>query len=69
VCRTRLPAGGSHGKRLGVEANLPVKGRAAMTATAKVKPSVVPAEALLGQDRDLFKQLLKESLRKCSKRR
>ena len=33
-----------------------------MTATAKVKPSVMPAEALLGQDRDLFKQLLKESL-------
>ena len=33
-----------------------------MTATAKVKTSVVPAEALLGQDRDLFKQLLKESL-------
>ena len=33
-----------------------------MTATAKVKPSVAPAEALLGQDRDLFKQLLKESL-------
>ena len=33
-----------------------------MTATAKVKPSVVSAEALLGQDRDLFKQLLKESL-------
>ena len=40
-----------------------------MTATAEVKPSVVPAETLLGQDRDLFKQLLKESLRKCSKRR
>jgi hypothetical protein len=33
-----------------------------MTATAKVKPSVVSAEALLGQDRVLFKQLLKESL-------
>jgi transposase-like protein len=33
-----------------------------MTATAKVKPSVAPVEALLGQDRDLFKQLLKESL-------
>jgi len=33
-----------------------------MTATAKVKPTVVSAEALLGQDRDLFKQLLKESL-------
>jgi transposase-like protein len=33
-----------------------------MTATAKIKPSVVPAEALLGQDRDLFKQLLRESL-------
>lgn len=33
-----------------------------MTATAKVKPSVVSAEALVGQDRDLFKQLLKESL-------
>ncbi len=33
-----------------------------MTATSKVKPSVLPAEALLGQERDLFKQLLKESL-------
>lgn len=33
-----------------------------MTATAKVKPSVVSAEVLLGQDRDVFKQLLKESL-------
>lgn len=33
-----------------------------MTATAKGKPSVVAVEALLGQDRDLFKQLLRESL-------
>jgi putative transposase len=33
-----------------------------MTATSKVKPSVVPIEALLGQNRDLFKQLLRESL-------
>jgi len=33
-----------------------------MTATSKVKPSVVPVEALLGQNRDLFKQLLRESL-------
>ena len=33
-----------------------------MTATAKVKPSVVPVEALLGQQRHLFKQLLKKSL-------
>lgn len=33
-----------------------------MTATAKGKPSVVAIEALLGQDRDVFKQLLRESL-------
>ena len=33
-----------------------------MTATQKVKPSVAPIEALLGQNRDLFKQLLRESL-------
>src|SRR5512139_982660 len=33
-----------------------------MTATAKGKPSVVAVEALLGQDRDVFKQLLRESL-------
>ena len=33
-----------------------------MTATQKVKPSVIPIEALLGQNRDLFKQLLRESL-------
>jgi transposase-like protein len=33
-----------------------------MTATAKGKPSVVAVEALLGQDCDLFKQLLRESL-------
>jgi len=33
-----------------------------MTATSKVKPSAVPIEALLGQNRDLFKQLLRESL-------
>ena len=33
-----------------------------MTATAKGKTSVVPIEALVGQDRDLFKQLLRESL-------
>ncbi len=33
-----------------------------MTATAKGQPSVVAIEALLGQDRDVFKQLLRESL-------
>ena len=33
-----------------------------MTASQKVKPSVIPIEALLGQNRDLFKQLLRESL-------
>ena len=33
-----------------------------MTATHKGKPSVVSIEALLGQDRDLFKQLLRESI-------
>ncbi len=33
-----------------------------MTATAKGKPSVVAIEALLGQDRDVLKQLLRESL-------
>jgi putative transposase len=33
-----------------------------MTASQKVKPSVVPIEALLGANRDLFKQLLRESL-------
>jgi len=36
-----------------------------MTATAKVKPCVVAVEALLGHDRDLFKQLLKESLQEA----
>jgi len=33
-----------------------------MTATQKGKPSVVSIEGLLGQDRDLFKQLLRESI-------
>jgi transposase-like protein len=33
-----------------------------MTATQKGKPSVVSIEALLGQDRDRFKQLLRESI-------
>lgn len=33
-----------------------------MTAGSKVKPAVVPIEGLLGQNRDLFKQLLRESL-------
>ena len=33
-----------------------------MTASSKVKPSVVPIEALLGQQGELFKRLLKESL-------
>src|SRR5690606_36980555 len=33
-----------------------------MTATQKGKPSVVSIEALLEQDRDLFKQLLRESI-------
>lgn len=33
-----------------------------MTATSKIKPSVVPIGTLLGQNRDLFKQLLRESL-------
>ena len=33
-----------------------------MTATHKVKPSSVSIEALLGQNGDLFKRLLKESL-------
>lgn len=33
-----------------------------MTATQKIKPSVVSIEALLGQDRDCFKQLLRESI-------
>ena len=33
-----------------------------MTTAAKVKTSVAPVEALLGQDRDVFKQLLRESL-------
>lgn len=33
-----------------------------MTATQKGKPSVVSIEALLRQDRDLFKQLLRESI-------
>lgn len=33
-----------------------------MTTTQKGKPSVVSIEGLLGQDRDLFKQLLRESI-------
>ncbi|HEY0878806.1 MAG TPA: IS256 family transposase [Zeimonas sp.] len=33
-----------------------------MTATQKGKPSVASIEALLGQDRDVFKQLLRESI-------
>ena len=33
-----------------------------MTDSSKVKPSVVPVEALVGANRDLFKQLLRESL-------
>ncbi len=33
-----------------------------MTAGSKVKPAVIPIEGLLGQNRDLFKQLLRESL-------
>jgi hypothetical protein len=33
-----------------------------MTATAKVKSSVVSIEGLLGQQGELFKRLLKESL-------
>ncbi|MFN3982419.1 MAG: transposase, partial [Caldilinea sp.] len=33
-----------------------------MAAIDKGKPSVVAIEALLGQDRDVFKQLLRESL-------
>ncbi len=33
-----------------------------MTAGSKVKSAVIPIEGLLGQNRDLFKQLLRESL-------
>lgn len=60
--QNHLPAGGGHGKRLIVETNLPARGLTAMTATAKNSPSVVSTEALLGQQGELFKRLLKESL-------
>jgi hypothetical protein len=60
--QNRLQAGDDHGKRLMVQTNLPRVGRTAMTAIAKNKSSIVSIEALLGQQAELFKRLLKESL-------
>ena len=37
-----------------------------MTAPAKGKASLVAVEALLGQERDLFKELLRESLQEVA---
>jgi hypothetical protein len=45
-----------------VESNLPREGPTAMTAIAKGKASLIAVEALLGQERGVFKQLLRESL-------
>jgi transposase-like protein len=57
-----LRAGVGHGKRLIVETNLPREGVTATTTAAKSRTSVVSIEALLGQQGELFKRLLKESL-------
>jgi hypothetical protein len=58
----RLQADGGHGKRLIALTNQPRVGRTAITAIGKSKSSVVSIEALLGEQGEVFKRLLKESL-------